>query len=438
MKYHRRSIVSLMIICVLCVSATMGLMAGGTKEAVVEEPTLTVMLHPVLYSATGGDGGLIDQFEKETGISVEVITGPLDQILEKTLLDFVAGTSAIDVFVYTDTALHSGLSEHLLPLDEYVAEADEKRDFDSKDILKSTMDFGRFDNTLYGIPFRYGVYMLYYRQDLFDKYQVRVPETWAEFNEAAKIITESLRKDGVKDVYGLVQQGEAGHIIYEVFKTWLAGHGGLLADENGKVLLDSPEAIAALTTLVAPYQNGWASPETPSMALDSAIAAFQKGKAAMALTYSPYWGLFNNPASSTIAGNVGWALTPHAEGVVPGRSSFSGWQLLINNNTKFPDAAWQLVEYLSKAESTKTMALKYSNGPVRASVYEDPDYLELFGVARGWLQGLQASEPLLPGGHERISEMMDIIGREVSNALLGNKTPAAALKDAQNGVQAIY
>ena len=84
------------------------------------------------------------------------------------------------------------------------------------------------------------------------------------------------------------------------------------------------------------------------------------------------------------------------------------------------------------------MALKYSNGPVRASVYEDPDYLELFGVARGWLQGLQASEPLLPGGHERISEMMDIIGREVSNALLGNKTPAAALKDAQNGVQAIY
>ena len=84
------------------------------------------------------------------------------------------------------------------------------------------------------------------------------------------------------------------------------------------------------------------------------------------------------------------------------------------------------------------MAMKYSNGPVRASVYEDSDYLELFGVARGWLQGLQASEPLMAGGHERISEMMDIIGREVSNALLGNKTPKAALDDAQAEVQAVY
>lgn len=438
MKYKSRFIVLLMIACVLCISASMGLMAGGTKEAMDEEPSLTIMLHPVLYSATGGDGGLIDQFEQETGIPVDVMTGPLDQILEKTLLDFVAGTSAIDVFVYNDTALHNGLSEHLLPLDDYLNEADSKHSFDSADILQSTMDFGRFGGKLYGIPFRYGVYMLYYRQDLFEKYKVKVPETWAELNKAAEKITESLRDEGITDVYGLVHPGQAGHIIYEVFKTWLAGNGGLLADENGKVLIDSPESIAALTTLVAPYQNGWASPETPSMALDSAIAAFQNGKAAMALTYSPYWGLFNNPESSSVAGKIGWALTPHAEGVEPGRSSFSGWQLLINKNTEFPKAAWQLVEFLSTAEATKNMALNFANGPVRASVYEDPEYLEMFGVARGWLQGLKASEPLMPGGHEKISEMMDIIGREVSNALLGNKTPKAALQEAQVKVQAIY
>jgi multiple sugar transport system substrate-binding protein len=112
--------------------------------------------------------------------------------------------------------------------------------------------------------------------------------------------------------------------------------------------------------------------------------------------------------------------------------------LLINKNTEFPKAAWQLVEFLSTAEATKNMALNFANGPVRASVYEDPEYLEMFGVARGWLQGLKASEPLMPGGHEKISEMMDIIGREVSNALLGNKTPKAALQEAQVKVQAIY
>ena len=397
---------------------------------------LTIMLHPVLYSATGGEEGLITKFSAETGIDVEVLTGPLDQILEKTLFDFVSGTSSIDVFVYTDTSMHSGLSNYLLPLDDYIKTAG--ADYKFNDILDSAVGLNKLNGKIYGIPFRYGVYMLYYRQDLFDKYDVKVPETWTEFNAAAKQITEGLRADGIDDVYGLVHPGEAGHIIYEVFKTWLAGHGGVIADENGNVKLNSPEAVQALKTMVEPYQNGWVSPDTPAMPLDKSIAAFQNGKAAMSLCYSPYWGLFTNPEKSTISDNVGWTLTPHGPGVDHGRSSFSGWQLLINKNTEYSDAAWKLVQYLSTPEAALEMALNYANGPIRESVLTSPEYLEKFEVAKGWAQGFAASEPLLPGGHEKISEIMDIIGREVSNAFIGKKTPEAALNDAQANVEKLF
>ena len=430
-----KRILVILVLVSICMSMIFAQAQAENKQP-EKNPELTIMMHPVLYAATGGAEGQITKFSQETGIKVEVLTGPLDQILEKTLLDFVSDSSTIDIFSYTDTAMHSGLADYLLPLDSYISSA--KSSYDFKDILKSTIDLGTFNGKVYGVPFRYGVYMLYYRIDLFEKYGVQVPETWDEFLDAAKRITEGLRADGISDVYGLAYTAQAGQYVFENYKTWLAGFGGFIADKDRKVRLDDPQAIAALKAYMAPYKNGWASPNTPAQPIDEVIAAFQKGKAAMALVYSPYWGLFTNPATSTVYDKVGWALTPHAEGVTPGRSSFSGWNLLVNNKTEYPDAAWQLIEYLTSKENMLEQASKYSNGPVRTSVLMDAEYLAKFPVARGWAEGLQASEPILPGGHAQISEIMDIIGREVSNAFIGKKTPEKALADAQAQVEAFF
>jgi ABC-type glycerol-3-phosphate transport system substrate-binding protein len=409
--------------------------AGGQPEQAKQKPSLTIMLHPVLYSATGGDGGLIKEFREKFGVDVEVVTAPLDGILEKTLLDFVSGTSSIDVFVYTDTALHAGLAKNLLPLDNYIKQAGSAYAFD--DIIESAVSFSRFNGVTYGIPFRYGVYMLYYRADLFKKYGVAVPQTWTDLNAAAKTITEKLRAEGINDVYGIVFPGEAGQYLFEVYKTWLAGHGGMIA-KNGKVTLNTPEAILALENLVLLYRNGWAPPDTPGKPVDQAIGAVQSGKAAMNLAYSPYWGLFTNPQSSAHADTMGWAMTPHAPGVPYGRASFSGWNMLINGKTRFPNEAWELVRYLTTKEASLHMALNFANGPIRKSVLTDPAYLAKFPLAADWLKSFQASEPLLPGGHEKISQIMDIIGREVSSALIGEKTPAQAMEAAQAKVTAIF
>jgi multiple sugar transport system substrate-binding protein len=433
MKF-KRMIISVLVILLVCNFSAFS--SGQDETSEVEKEEVTIMLHPVLYSATGGEGGLISRFSEETGIDVEVLTGPLDQILEKTLLDFVSNTSSIDVFVYTDTAMHSGLTEFLLPLDDYIANAG--ADYKFNDILNSAVQLNTLNGKVYGIPFRYGVYMLYYRQDLFDKYNVSVPETWEEFNAAAKQITEGLRADGINDIYGLVYPAQTGHYIFEVYKTWLAGHGGVIADENGEVKLNSPEAIKALDSLIEPYIKGWVSPEVPTMATDQSIAAFQNGKAAMALCYSPYWGLFTDPEKSSVSDTVNWALTPHSPGVEYGRSSVSGWQMLINKNAKYTDAAWKLVQYLTEADSALEMAMNYSNGPIRDSVLTSDEYLNKFPVAKGWAKSFAASDSLLPGGHEKISEIMDIIGREVSSAFLGEKTSEEAMDDAQKAVESIF
>jgi multiple sugar transport system substrate-binding protein len=430
---------TLLLVAGLAAALQPALWAGGKQEAAAGKPAevkINMIMHPVLYAATGGKDGLITAFQKASGYQIEVITAPFDQILEKTAIDFVSGTSSNDIFTYNDTAQHKGLAGKLLQLDDYIKKAEPAYDF--ADFIKAAVDISNFDGKNYGIPFRYGVYMLHYRLDLFEKYGVKAPETWDEFLAAAKKITEGLRKDGVADVYGLVHPGEAGLIIYEVYKTWLAGHGGFIADAGGKIRINSPEAVKALEVLIAPFRGGWASPETPGMPLDKSIAAFQNGKAAMALSYSPYWGLFNDPAKSQVAGKVGWALTPHSPGVKPGRSSFSGWQLLINNKTKFKDQAWEVVKHLTTKEAMLESATKYANGPIRKSVISNPAFVAKFPVSKGWLEGFNASEPVLPGGHEKIGLMMDAIGREVSGALIGQKTPQQALDDAAKKIDEIF
>jgi ABC-type glycerol-3-phosphate transport system substrate-binding protein len=130
------------LMAVLLVAAALpAAWAGGKQEAAVVKPAevkLNVIMHPVLYAATGGKDGMITAFQKKTGYQVEVITAPLDQILEKTLIDFVSGTSSNDVFTYSDAPMHKGLAPKLLPLDDYIKKAEPAYDF--ADVVKAAVD----------------------------------------------------------------------------------------------------------------------------------------------------------------------------------------------------------------------------------------------------------------------------------------------------------
>jgi trehalose/maltose transport system substrate-binding protein len=52
-----------------------------------------------------------------------------------------------------------------------------------------------------------------------------------------------------------------------------------------------------------------------------------------------------------------------------------GWQLLISAYSKVPDAAADLVRYLSSAEVQKKRAIDWSILPTRPVLYSDPDVL---------------------------------------------------------------
>lgn len=80
----------------------------------------------------------------------------------------------------------SGVEKHLVDLNEYGA--DKVKD-DYTEGAWNSVSLGSEDS-VYAIPVDLGPYVMMYRKDIFDKYGVKVPTTWAEYEQAGKELRE--------------------------------------------------------------------------------------------------------------------------------------------------------------------------------------------------------------------------------------------------------
>ncbi|RVX41451.1 carbohydrate ABC transporter substrate-binding protein (CUT1 family) [Nonomuraea polychroma] len=94
-----------------------------------------------------------------------------------------------------------------------------------------------FNNQVYGVPQDIGPMMLTYRKDLFDKYGVKVPATWAEYAKAA----EQIHK---KDPDAYIASFAAGQLEFFAAHAAQAGAKWWSNDGNAwKVGIDSEESL---------------------------------------------------------------------------------------------------------------------------------------------------------------------------------------------------
>lgn len=375
--------------------------------------TLTLLIHPTLYEATGGEDGVIKQFTEATGIQVEVVTAPTDQLRERAVIEYVSGTGRFDVATLQDSWMNAEIASFLEPLNERFQSADST--YAPDDVIQSLVDVNTVDGNLVAIPFRGGTTMLYYRADFLAEAGIEPPTTMDELAEAARALTTDGR-------YGLVMRGIPGFEITQDFARLLFAHGGEILDEtNTACRLNEPEGIATIAFWADLFQGGYMPPDTLAIGRDDQIRLLQTGDAAMGIYFSPYYGrIIDGPGQE----NIGWAVSPVAEGVTPGRSLNTLWSLAIDRSSKNKDAAWQLVQWLTNPENQLTMAVEYSNAPVRESTYNDTAFREGNPAATGWLEATAAS--VFTPSHERFAEMADIITVELTAALEGRSTPERA------------
>ncbi|MEE4378576.1 MAG: ABC transporter substrate-binding protein [Candidatus Competibacteraceae bacterium] len=309
-----------------------------------------------------------DTWAKETGHTVNIVSTPNSSTERLALYQQLLAAGAADVDVFLIDVIWPGiLSSQLIDLTPY-ADGTEQAHF------QAIIGNNTVDGRLVAMPWFIDAGLLYYRKDLLDKYGEPVPETWAQLTATAKKIQTAERAAGNDKLWGFVWQGRAYEGLTCNALEWVVSHdGGTIVDAEGKVTINNPQAIAALTQAA-----GWMKTISPEGVLnyaeEEARGVFQAGNAVFMRNWPYAWALARSP-DSAVKGKVGVAALP--KGGAAGRyaATLGGGQLAVSKYSNHPAIAADLVLYLTGAAEQKRRAIEGSFNPTRKALYQDPEIL---------------------------------------------------------------
>ncbi len=393
------------------------------KQNLVAEDKVTLLIHPTLYKAMGGPNGVVSDLKNNKAIDVTVITSPYGNILDKAVLSFVSGGGEFDVVTWIGPWINSETIGFLEPLDGLIKSSPTSYDYD--DIIESLRNVAMFPKSngkTYGIPYRVGTGIFYYRKDLFKKNNLQIPKTWDNFIK----IAEQLSND---KMFGVVQRGKPGVHVEQDFKRYLFSTGhAVLSNDYKSCLLNKKDSIKMLEIFGEPYLKGWAPEDMLAWGRDEYRTAMMQGRAAMGLYFSPYWGLMSNPSKSQVANNLGWFLVPNENGKNNGATLNGGWFAVMDKKSKNKKAAFELIMAMTNKQNQLRGGLEWSNGPIRSSVYNNDKFNKKFPVAKAWLKAISLG--ISDAQHPRIAQISDITSKEIINYLQKKKSASQAMNDA--------
>ncbi|MBA2941726.1 sugar ABC transporter substrate-binding protein [Paenibacillus sp. CGMCC 1.16610] len=305
---------------------------------------------------------LLPDFEKETGIKVNVESFFEDQLTQKLTVQFTSGSATPDVFMYRP--LQEGKLFYkngwVQPLDDYAQKA---KDYDFNDFSKSAIGSTTVESKLAGIPIITEQEILYYRKDLLQKAGIAVPKTLDELNAAVKKL-----HDPKNEMYGFVARGQRSPLVTQV-SSFLYSEGADFTTSE-KASINTPEAIKAFTTYGTLLKD-YAPPGVLNMSWPQAFGIFAQGKVAFLTDANSLYQNATDPAKSKVADQVGFAVFPGGKaGSKP--YSITSWGLAMNAKSGNKDATWAFIQWATSKDVVLKTQQKGNPG-ARASVWDKPE-----------------------------------------------------------------
>ena len=370
---------------------------------------------------------VVPEFEQQTGIDVEIEVVNYAEMHTKLVPQLVAPTGSYDVivvdFYWVGEFTKAGW---LQPLDDRI----KQDNVDTSVYFNSLMNLvGKVDGVTYMLPFYNYAMGLTYRKDLVndpkeqqafkEKYgiELRVPETWDEYMKQVEFFTRDTDGDGQTDFYGVVNQGLRPDPIAMEWSNYLYANGGQYYGEGTwEPMLGTPEAAKALEDYRTNLSK-YGPPGAASFGFDEAFNVAAQGKAYSYITYNMFRTAYDDPAQSAVVGKMEIAAVPNG-----GLNGAWGWA--IPKSSPDPEAAWTFLKWIESPEIAKKRAL-LGGSPTRTDVFEDAELLakyEYYPALRNLLE-TSRNFPVFT----YTPQFVEVLGRELSLAVTGEKDPQAAL-----------
>ena len=307
---------------------------------------------------------LLAQFhDAHPDISVYYLPDPIN-LVDQMPIDMQAGTAA-DVFqgccAHFPTWAQKGYTLDLRP---YVKASLDQTTITDWDPAQYKALFTR-DGQQFGLPKYHGALALYYNKDLFDHYHVPYPEgSWNhdDYLHAMQLLTRDRNGDGKTDLWGSMVD-----VSWDRIQVHVNGWGGHFVDpaEPTHCLMGEPEALAALEWLRARMWDDKCMATLPDVDRVSTRQAFISEKIAMVEDGS--WALKDILSGADF--RIGVAPFPSGPMRKVTLATTDGFGIFAG--TKYPEAAWKLMEFLISKDYGRAMARAEFLQPARASLIED-------------------------------------------------------------------
>ena len=350
---------------------------------------------------------LLPAFEQaHPGIHVRVQQIPLTAAHEKLLTAYAGGslpdlTQIGNTWVPEFAALHA-----LAPLQARVAAS---RVVDRRDYFGNAWAPNVIDGSLYGIPWYVDTRLLFYRTDLLrDAGFAAPPRSWAEWQAQMDAI---VAQSHGKRFGALLPTNEYDQLLALALQQGVP----LLRDGGRYGNFESAGFKRALAFYVGLFRRGDVPPWT-NVQVGNPWQAFGRGEFVFYLSGPWNIGEFRKRLPAAEQADWSTAQLPGPDG--PGASVSYGSSLVILRGSRHKDAAWQLIEYLSRPAVQVRFYQLLGDLPARRSAWDSPvlkDDPKLHAF-RAQLEHMRPA-PKVPEWEQIVTMMQNVAARAVAGEL---------------------
>ena len=379
----------------------------------------------------------VDAFNKsQDKIDLKIVKGQGND----AFLTAVTGNNAPDIYITFDgseplgTWAQSGL---LMPFDDLIAQDK----FDMSQILKPSVDLGRYDGKLYGMPWQFDTLLLFYNRHHFTEAGLdpdKPPQTMSDLYAAAKKLTKYDANNNITRLGFMPPKGSMA------WYSWIAMFDGQVYDEtNKKVTADNPGMLAAMDSLKEAW-NLYGDParvDTFASGLGGGLTPddpFLKGQVSMTIDGDWRIGYQLRYTKNEYGKDYGVTTIPYPNGKPEkaGTSAFFGMLFVVPHNAPHPREAWEAIKYFQDYKLGVLVTQTMYNLPQQSAALQDKQLLEIPGFAVPLNNAAKNADklwslPITPA----TGQMASAIDQEFDLVVHNKKSPAEAAQAINDAVQ---
>ncbi len=332
------------------------LFAGGNNEntsdstetlVLVPETATTINMIGWRFPVTEFFAEELESFNSVDKLTVSTQLLDSQSVREQVRLALAGGGKSPYEIVQGDATFLTELAinKQILALDDYIEKYKDVYDFG--DISDTLYTLTSPDGKIYGIPFTANSMHYFYNMDIFEEYNISVPETYADVIASAKKL-----KDADIDLPFAINL-HAGWAWRIEFINFLNAFGGQWLSDEGEPLFNSKEGVAALE-MILDIADATMGKEGLSWSIDDVEIGLETGRLASATTWTSRAANMDDPTKSQFVGRIGFApaprVSPSEKRAAPATADY---YMIPINTTVDPEYIFRVIAEATDFESQK-------------------------------------------------------------------------------------